>query len=223
MTSQVSICNIALSHLGNRARVASIAPPDGSVEADLCATFFQPALDELIEMADWSFARKRATLAVLTTNESDLWTYAYARPSDCMVERRIVSGNQTVYEEDSATFVVEDGKIYTNQENAKLIYTRSITDVSILPPTSVTAFGYLLASYLAGPILKNETGAKAAADLRTAARAAAAQAAARDANRDHVALQNYPSGLAARHGVNPQGQALGIDALVTPGSGYAIV
>lgn len=223
MTSQVAICNIALSHLGNRARVASIAPPDGSVEADLCSTFFVPVLNELVEMADWSFARKRVLLALMPTIDSDVWSYAYTRPSDCLLERRIVSGNQTVSEEDSATFVVEGDLIFTNQENAKLIYTRYLTDVSILPPGAVTAFGYLLGSYLAGPILKNETGAKAAVDLRNAARAAAATAAARDANKDHIALQVYPSGLAARHGVNPQGQALGIDALVTPGSGYAIV
>ena len=39
MASDVDICNMALSHLGARAQISAIVPPDGSVEAGYCARF----------------------------------------------------------------------------------------------------------------------------------------------------------------------------------------
>lgn len=221
MTSQVAIANLALSHLGNRARVASIAPPDGSVEADLCSTFFPLARDELLELGDWSFARKRETLAELPAVDSELWTYAYALPSDCLRPRRIISGSTTLAEEDSAVFVVEGDTIFTDKQNARLVYTRYVTDVSRFPPSVVVAFSYLLAAHLAGPIIKNDAGAQAAVSLRKAAKEAAAVALKNDANGSKLPLQQYPSSLAARHGVTPVGGTA--DGFVAPGSGYAIV
>lgn len=221
MTSQVAIANLALSHLGNRARVASIYPPDGSVEADLCSTFFPLARDELLELADWSFARKRLTLAEMPANDSELWAHAYALPSDCLRPRRMISDNMTLAEEDSASFIVEGQTIFTNKQNARLIYTRYMTDVSQFPPSVVTTFSYLLAAHLAGPIIKNDAGAQAAVSLRKVAKEAAAVAVASDANGSKLALQPYPSSLAARHGVNPLAQAP-VDGFVLPGSGYAI-
>ena len=220
MTSQVAIANLALSHLGNRARVASIYPPDGSVEADLCATFLPIARDELLELGDWSFARKRETLAELPAVDSEVWEYAYVVPSDCLRPRRILSGNMTMGEEDSAVFVVEGDTIFTNKQNARLIYTRYVTDVSKFPPSVVVPFSYLLAAHLAGPIIKNEPGSRAASALREAAKVAAAVALKNDANGSKFPLQQYPSSLAARHGVAPLNGAA--DGFVTPGSGYAI-
>lgn len=222
MTSQVSIANLALSHLGNRSRVASIYPPDGSVEADLCSTFLPLARDELLEFGDWSFARTRKLLAEMPTNDSAVWAYAYALPSDCLRPRRVVSGNPTAYEEDSARYAIEGQELFTNQPTATLIYTRYLTDVSKFPPSVVVALSYLLAAHLAGPIIKNDAGAKAAVDLRNAGRQAANVAAAYDANSDSTPLQAYPSSLTARHGA-PFGQVSSPDGSVVPGSGYAII
>ena len=77
MASDVGICNLALSRLGDAATVSSIDPPEGSTQADLCATFYPMARDSLLEMHAWAFATRRVDLSLLTA-ETDAWVYAYA-------------------------------------------------------------------------------------------------------------------------------------------------
>jgi len=72
MASVAQICNMALSHIGSDARVSTIDPPDGSVEAGYCATFYDLVRTELLEPGNWRFTLKRASLAEIT-NESDVW------------------------------------------------------------------------------------------------------------------------------------------------------
>jgi len=220
MASEVVICNLALSHLGNRARVASISPPDGSVEADYCARFYGHARDEMLEMADWAFARTRVALALAPANISDVWTYAYQLPSDCVLPRRIITSSGTDNETDSERFFQESDLLYTHKEGAVLAYTRAITDPTKFKPSFVTALSYLIAAYLAGPLIKNAEGAKAAVDLRAAAQKAALNSSANDANIDHNALDFYPSNLAARNGLAGSSQPAG--GVYPYGSGYAI-
>lgn len=83
MASEVDICNLALSHVGDSAIVASITPPDGSVQADLCARFYPIARDTLLEMHDWGFATKSLSLALLSLTRTG-WAYGYAAPTDLL-------------------------------------------------------------------------------------------------------------------------------------------
>lgn len=220
MASEVALCNIALSHLGNARRVAAIDPPDGTAEADLCATFYPVARDELLESADWSFARKREPLALLSTNDSDTWAYAYQKPADCIMPRRITTGDSTAFEQDSENFDCEGDVIYSNKEDAVLLYTRSITDTTKYSPSFQVSFGYLLASYLAGPIIKGEEGAKAGQAFRKASGVGAPGSVAKDANKTFLNTKPIPSALLARNGTlgstTPSADAYAY------GSGYAI-
>lgn len=201
MPSQVDICNIALSHLGNARRVAAIDPPDGTAEADLCATFYPIALAELLEMADWSFARKRATLAPLALNDSTVWAYAYGKPSDCIVPRRVLTNDSSQYELDSENFDSEGDTIYSNKADAVLLYTQPVSDSTKYPPSFTSALGYLLAAYLAGPIIKGEEGAKTGANFRKASAQVANESTAKDANKTNVNAAQLPSALQARNGL----------------------
>ena len=72
MPSAVDICNTALSHIGDSANVSSIDPPDGSVQASYCKTFYPIALSSLLEMATWGFSTKRVALAAVD-NPSSTW------------------------------------------------------------------------------------------------------------------------------------------------------
>ena len=63
MASEVDICNLALSHLGDNATVASIDPPEGSAQAEHCSRFYPIARDTLLEMHNWNFSTRRAVLA----------------------------------------------------------------------------------------------------------------------------------------------------------------
>lgn len=164
MASVPQICNMALSHIGSEAAVSSISPPDGSVEAGLCATFYDLARTEMLEPGTWAFAIKRATIAP-ATNASTAWLYCYQKPSDCLRPLRVL-GAATDDDETSSPFIVEGELIYTDEPEALLVYTRDMTDSTKFTPSFVSALSFQLASYLAGPIVKGNEGAKLADAMR---------------------------------------------------------
>lgn len=90
MPSVVDLCNTALSHIGAENTVTSIDPPDGSVEAGHCATFWPIARRFALEMVKPTWAKKRVTLAQVT-NTSTVWEFAYALPSDCVHPLRVLN------------------------------------------------------------------------------------------------------------------------------------
>ena len=220
MASDTDICNLACGHIGNKAQIANIDPPDGSVEADWCSRFYRIAREEILEAGDWTFARTRVALAALSANPSSTWTYAYQKPSDCITPRRIVTGNATMKEDDSVDFDMEGDVIFTNQEAATLIYTRVITDPTKFSPGFITAFSYKLSAYLAGPILRGTDGTNAALSLHKLAAQKVVEAMSFDANRAWRSDEYIPSMVAARSGTVPA-NALGSDPTAYP-SGYAI-
>lgn len=180
MPSDVDICNLALSHLGDDATVASIDPPEGSSQSEHCARFYPIARDALLSMHYWNFASKRQALA-LVTNPWTTWQYAYALPSDCIEAVSVLSneaGNDYAIPSRSTTFCdftpsygmqmpqefsIETNQlgqsvIYTNQANAVLRYQARVVDPTRFSPLFTTALGWHLASMLAGPLIKGEAG-----------------------------------------------------------------
>ncbi|MFZ9370251.1 MAG: hypothetical protein ACO25M_00080 [Limnohabitans sp.] len=210
MASVVQICNMALSHIGADARVSSISPPDGSVEAGHCATFYDLARTEMLEPGNWAFALKRASLAQVT-NPSTVWAYAYAKPADCMRVLRILRPSIaiTVFtqdlvlephtdDRDSAPFDVEGEVILTNEPDAVLVYCRDVTDSTKFPASFTSALSYLLASYLAGPIVKGNEGVRLGEAMRQRAQGMADISATASANASSADTLPQPTLLAVR-------------------------
>lgn len=205
MASSVDICNLALANISQKANVSSISPPEASAESQHCARFYPIALSGLLEMHAWGFATKRANLALLTLPATVFsWLYAYAYPSDCVKPLKVMLPEST---DDTATqdFDVEtfdDGTrvIYTNVEDATLVYTRSVTDTGKFTPLFVLALSWLLASMLAGPITKDDK--KVAATMKTAlwwfGQASASDANARKNNAYGSVTKHVPGAMAAR-------------------------
>ena len=164
MASVVDICNLALSRLGDSATVSSIDPPEGSAQAEHCARFYPIARDFLLEKHDWGFAVKRVALAAVT-NPLTEWQYAYATPSDsiriCDVHEAGASSEYGVFvAQDFSTETLMDGSkvIFTNAAGATARYVPRITDPTRYSPMFVDALAWLLASYLAGPVIKGSEG-----------------------------------------------------------------
>ena len=209
MASVQDICNTALSHIGSDAIISSISPPDGSVEAGHCARFYPLARQTMIEMIQPSFARTRVALAEVT-NDSTVWAYAYARPSACIKPLRILTlgAGVTVFTQDevvlnadeasSATFDIEADVIYTNEPEAVLVYLRDVTDSSKFTPMMVIGMSYLLASFLAGPIVKGDSGASAGQKLYKLAEVWLTTAATSNANSSHTVQGNQVPALLSR-------------------------
>ena len=209
MASVAQLCNMALSHIGSDARVSSISPPDGSVEAGHCATFYDQARTELLEPGVWSFSLKRAALAT-TTNLSTTWAYAYVKPSDCLRPLRVllVGSTLTVFTQDDAkyspndadgaNYALEGEVIYSNEPDATLVYVRDITDTTKFTPSFTSALGYLLAGYVAGPIIKGNEGTKIGDAMRQRAMSLADTAATASANASQGEHAFMASQLVAR-------------------------
>jgi hypothetical protein len=212
MASEVDICNLALAHLGDGATVATIDPPEGSSQAEHCARFYPIARDSLLEMHQWGFVTRRAALALLD-NTTDTWAYCYAVPNDVV---NVISVLAPEAGDDYSTapgmswtqtnpafplavfgaytpqpFVLEsrdDGAevIYTNQADAVLRYTVRITDTSKFSPLFVECLSWLLASHLAGPVLKGDTGTAAATKAYSVFKSRLQDATESDANQRNV-------------------------------------
>lgn len=188
MASQVEICRLALGHIADAARVNSIDPPDNSVQAQHCATFYPIARDELLEMHDWSFATKRHALELsLVEFEDGEWAYAYSLPSDYIRALKVCPpgaprdfpGQPFKIESDVTEL---DTLLLTNVAEAVLHYIYREEETGRYSPTFVSALSLLLGSYLAGPILKGRIGALVAESLRDRARSMFAVASALNAN-----------------------------------------
>ena len=209
MASVVQICNMALSHIGEEANVSSIAPPDGSVNAGLCATFYDAVRAEMLESGDFNFSLKRVALAEVA-NASTTWAYAYAKPSDCLKAKRIPYplDTVTVFTQDDtnynpndrggAEFDIEGEVIYTNEPEAVLLYVRDVTDSTKFTPSFTVALSYLLASYLAGPIIKGSEGTRVGDAMRERATNIGNASATTAANASSTVTDFNPSSLKAR-------------------------
>ncbi len=173
MSSEVEICNLALAQLGDSATLASIDPPEGSAQAEHCARWYPIARDSLLELHDWPFATRRASLAAVVSSFTE-WPYAYAKPADALKIVAILSddagndysaGASPYANYTPQPFTVEiDGSgndiILTGQVSAVARYIKFTTDTSKFSPLFRDTLATYLASYLAGPILKGETGIK---------------------------------------------------------------
>lgn len=188
MASDVDIVNLALASLGDAARVTSINPPDQSAQAGLASRFFPVARDALLEMHTWGFATVREPLAYVT-NPSSTWKYAYAAPSNVLnyiavldplaaddysmgvqLPNTVLGSIQAgvgVYQPQPFTVetIASTTIILTNQQDAVLRYTKGITDTAEFSPLFVVGLSKLLASYLAGPLIKGQEGRNVAASM----------------------------------------------------------
>ena len=184
MASEVDICNLALAHLGDTATVSSLNPPEGSAQAEHCARFYPIARDTLLELHRWNFSMRRSVPASLTSDWTE-WEYAYALPANTMTVLSVLPDDSTddystrfapadtllsyapivaagAYTPQAYTIeTLADGQLvlYTDQENAVLRYTVRITDTTKFSSLFVMSLSWHLASMLAGPIIKGETGA----------------------------------------------------------------
>jgi hypothetical protein len=226
MASAVDICNLALGHLGDSATVASIDPPEGSAQAEHCARFYPIARDTLLEMHNWNFIMRRASLALLV-NDITQWKYKYALPADFLspvsvlppesiddysVRYMNLDGTSWAHNYSPAIaagqyvpqpFSVEtqsDGTqvLYTNVENAVLRYTAKVTDTSVFSSLFVMALSWHLASMLAGPVIKGDQGSAEAKRCAQMMASFLAQAQNADSNERSVKPEHIVGWMAGR-------------------------
>lgn len=216
MSSDVDLCNTALGLLGDIANISAINPPDPSAQARHCARFYPASIQEAQELHDWNFGTRRTQLALISPlpspNVNNQWDYVYALPNLCLNARKVMDVNspddwsigmgadQTPYWNPSpqlgtsytrVPFVREtlaDGTevICTNQQDALLMHTVLVTDTNRFTALFGLFAAYLLASKLAGPLIKGKEGRAVSQSMTQAAMGVLGKATMQDANNRSV-------------------------------------
>jgi hypothetical protein len=186
MTSEVAICNLALSNLG-KDNINDFA--DTGAEARACNQFYAHVRDTLLQVYPWRFAGKTASLAEVTNDKPGEWQYAYKRPNDCLKVRwlRREYSSQDLPDVDSrgnrvivhVPYDIEGETIYCDLSPAFLRYTWRLVDPTKFTPLFVEALSWHLAVRFAMPLTRDP---KIRADAYQLATATLATAAATDAN-----------------------------------------
>lgn len=148
---QVLLCNMALSKLGSRSKIASIS--ENSAEADACRTWYKISLAQTLSAFNWGFARAKLLLTESTSDPDSVdWAYRYDYPANCLLARFIE--NPAGKDEDAIPYEVQYApnatkSILTNQADAKLVYTIDVTDIAFIemyPVEFINAFTSALAA-----------------------------------------------------------------------------
>lgn len=159
MASEISICNMALSRIGNSRFINSMS--EKSKEAEQCALHYDHCRDTVLSDFPWNFALKRVALGD-TGNPPPEWKYAYSYPTDCLKAITIISPGEKYPRPDSAVnFEVGSddsgtGKvIYCDQPQAWLRYVSKVTDINMFDSLFIDALTWRLTAELARSLASN--------------------------------------------------------------------
>ena len=175
-TSDVDICNRALSRLGTRATISAL--DENSTEARTVSIWYAATRDTLLRAHDWNFARRRVILADQGAAPTG-WTFRYALPTDCIRLLRITAASAA----DAARFEVAGDStsrfVLCDEPSAEAVYTARVDDPNLYDAGFSSALVDQLAAHIAYPITqKTETAVR----LAQLARAALGEAMAADVN-----------------------------------------
>lgn len=152
MQSVVQLFNTALARLGGEQLPRNISPGEGDTVGALCENLFPQILDLTLSAHAWSFALRRAALAVVPESGwgNALYRLAYAVPSDCVKAVRLAGGVNR-----SPAYVIEGTTLRADERQAVLVYVARVTDPKKWPPAFADALAWGLAGELASARLND--------------------------------------------------------------------
>ena len=206
MPTDVEICNLALSAIGARGRLTSLADP--TREAEECSLWWPQVMDNVLQAAWWPEVKRARRLTLAFSEETDgtfsntdplpNWKYAYALPVDYLRAWHLsdYSRFEIARVHDGTTLRLS---IQTNSHEPVLIYSTKDFPVAGWGPHLVNVAVYTLASVLAMPLTGDIS--KQQMNIQLATRAIH-QAQAESATVDH-SEKTFPETLAARGALVP--------------------
>jgi len=153
MASETSICNLALTGLGD-SQILTI--DEDSAGAIACKAIFNDMRDEVLREHPWNFAIKRVALALLAEAPVFEFDNFFQLPGDVL---RVLNVGEL---QENLEWKREGDKIATNEEEANIIYISRIQDTTQWDSSFVTVFSARLEAELAYRI----TGSNAITELR---------------------------------------------------------
>lgn len=203
MADAVSICNLAMAHIGEEATIISLDPPEGSEEAKACAAFYPTAVSTLLDAHDWNFATRRAVLTQYADAERNGWRFAYALPADCIRAIAVRPSERQRFfgyvDSDFEIVARSTGRVLlTDCPSAVLTYVSSEVSTGAYSPSFVDALAWLLAMHLAGERIKGKEGASFAQNCQKQYFAALSQARQNDARQFRSRVDYRPDWIKVR-------------------------
>ena len=152
MTTQVQICNRALTNYVGKGRINSI--DENTPAARQCKINYDDTLQTVLEMHDWLFARSRPALALLANDRPDEWCYRYKKPNAALAIRWVndpLVAHEAIQRNDDpqAPVQIEGDSIYSDVPDAYASITVLIEDTSKFPMYFANCFSAMLASNIA--------------------------------------------------------------------------
>lgn len=202
MTTEVEICNLALSNIRSQG-INSLA--ESSLQAQQCKLKYPIMRDMLIREHGWSFTKAVKPLALLSGSTVFNWAYVYQYPSDCITIDRVIINYQLNSPTDGlaprARFESDyyppdlgrqvqykvmniDGNkvVVSNDADLRIEYRRRETDTTLYDSMFIAALSWLLAAEVALPIVGGEAGRALRSDAMTVYQGYLASAMANDTN-----------------------------------------
>jgi len=153
--SNVELANQALDHIG-KANIASLT--ENSVAARKINEVFERTMYSALARSHWTFARKFATLSLVTPTApndwDERWAHVYDLPNDCCSFIRVVPRLDVPNTEPQAPHQLQGAYIYTNEVDAVGEYVFETTDTLSMPSTFLDAVSFLLARNVAMPLTR---------------------------------------------------------------------
>lgn len=189
MASTVSICNLALGHLGAD-RIDALT--EASSEARACNRFYGQTLDALLAAGPpWRFARHEVVLAEVTGVTASRWAHVYALPVDLLRVREVRPVDGAPSGEGAVAYELFGDRLLTDLSPVSLRYIRRVDDPSTFPPLFIEALSWHLAARLAMPLTRDANQRQAAFQLALQTQAAASAAEGNDEPAVAVFLSDY--------------------------------
>lgn len=158
MATDVEICNEALAYIKHSKLIQSLN--ESGSAASYCNLFFDKTRNLLLSKYAWLFAQTQDYMALYGTPPLG-WSYQYALPDNC-VRPLYIKNSDSDDPKDKIPFErrLSDDKttqvIVTNKEQANLVYTYKISNISAYPDYFTNALSFLLAIKLASPLSKKD-------------------------------------------------------------------
>lgn len=146
MATPVNICNQALGHL-SAGSITAIG--ESTPQGEACALYYESARDGTLEISDWKFAKKYATLT-LTLPVSWEFEYCFKLPDDFLTLRE-VDGIQA----DNFRYDIAGNAIYLDTNEPNIKYTARVAE-GLFTPFFALVMGYHMASLMCYKLTKDK-------------------------------------------------------------------
>lgn len=146
-TSEIQICNSALSKLGVE-QILNFSDP--SKAAKLCKNQYPIKRDELMRSHPWNFAMARVELGPLAETPVFRWQFQFQLPAD------VARVWQTDFERETLNeWTVEGDRLMCDVDGVKILYSKKVTDVTKFDGAFVEVLALSLAADLAYPLVQS--------------------------------------------------------------------